>query len=201
MSGTTNYSVRLKILEILYNKATEGTDWAVEREEMKRLLPISENQLDFNMLYLNDKKLANIRKLDPGNWHTTNITGKGIDVIENKQQFARELPFIQVAIQEIGGKVYGSAVQAVQSEVVSNLQETNKFEQAYEQVRKALISPDKKEEINANLKALEKELLKEKPNKNKIDAIWEWLKGNADWIVPAIAEIVTKALTSASPKP
>jgi hypothetical protein len=55
MSGTTNDAVRLRMLEILYKKATEGTNWAVEREEMKQLLPVPENQLDFNMLYLREK--------------------------------------------------------------------------------------------------------------------------------------------------
>ena len=195
MPETTNDSVRLRILEILYEKATEGTDWAVEREEMKQLLPISENQLDFNVFYLHEKKLANIRRTDRSSWQAAKITGKGIDVIEHKPQFADDLPFIQATIQETGD-VHESAVQIVQSEVNFSQQVTSSFEQAYEQVKEAEVSPEKKQEINANLKALEKELAKEKPNKNKINAIREWLKANADSIAPAIAESVTKRLTA-----
>jgi hypothetical protein len=198
MSGTTNDAVRLRMLEILYKKATEGTNWAVEREEMKQLFPVPENQLDFNMLYLREKKLADLHISNGSSWQTTKITGKGIDIIEHKPQFANEFPFIHVAIQEIGGDVNGSAVQAIQPEVDLNQQETNAFEQAYERVKKAEIAPEKKQEIEANLKALEKEFAKEKPNRNKINAIWEWLRGNADLIVPTIAETVKKVLLSSA---
>jgi hypothetical protein len=198
MSETTNDSVRLKILEILYKKAAEGTSWTVEREEMKQQLPIAENKLDFNMLYLHERKLAKIRRSDSCSWQVAKITGKGIDVFENKPRFAEELPFIRSAIQKPGGEVYDNTVAAVQSEVDLYQQVSSAFEQAYEQVKKAEIAPEKKQEITTNLKALEKELPKEKPNKNKVNAIWEWLRGNADVIVPTITEIVTKILNSSA---
>ena len=198
MFETTNDSVRLKILEILYKRATEGANWTVEREEMRQQLPIAENRLDFNMLYLHEKKLANIRRSNSCSWQVAKITGKGIDVFENKPRFAEELPFIRRAVQEPGEGVCDSTVAAVQSEVGLYQQVSNAFEQAYEQVKKAEIAPERKQEITINLKALEKELLKEEPNKNKVNAIWEWLRGNADVIVPTITEIVTKILNSSA---
>jgi hypothetical protein len=198
MSETTNDSVRLKILKILYKKATEGANWTIEREEMKQQLPIPENKLDFNMLYLHEKKLVNIRRSDSRSWQVAKITGKGIDVLENESRFAEELPFIRSAIQKPGGEVCDNAVAAAQSEVDLYQQVPSAFEQAYEQVKKADIAPEKKQEIIINLKALEKELPKEKPNMNKVNAIWEWLRGNADVIVPTITEIVTKKLNSSA---
>jgi hypothetical protein len=197
MSGIKNDSVRLRILEILYKKAAEGGDWTVQREEIRRLLPIPEKQLDFNVLYLRDKKLLKIHILEKGCWQATKITGKGIDIIENKPRFAEEFPFLLEGVQEkMDTRPTGSIVDTEHCDVNPYQQVPSVFEQAYEQVKKIDILAEKKQEIEANLKALENELPKQKPNKNKISAIYEWLEGNAEYVIPIIAESVTKVLSS-----
>ncbi len=198
MSRMMNNSVRLRILEILYKKAADGGDWAVQREEIRQLLPIPEKQLDFNVLYLHDKKLLKINVLEKGNWQATKITGKGIDVIENKPRFAGELPFVIEGVQEIMGEQPAeSVVNTEQCDVNLYQQVSRAFEQAYEQIKKSDALPEKKQEIKANLKALENELPKQKPNKNKVNAIYDWLKENAEYVIPTITESVTKVLNSA----
>ncbi len=198
MSGMKNDSVRLRILEILYKKAAEGGDWTMQREEIIQLLPISEKQLDFNVQYLHNKKLLKIRVLEKANWQATKITAKGIDVIENKPRFADEFPFILESIQgKMADQPDGSIVDTDQCDVNLYQQVSSAFGQAYEQVKKTDILLEKKQEIEANLKALENELPKQKPNKNKITAIYDWLKVNAEYVIPIIAESVTEALSSA----
>jgi hypothetical protein len=197
MSRTKNDSIRLRILEILYKKAIEGGDWAVEREELKRLLPIPEHQFDFNVLYLHEKKLLKIHILENGNWQAAKISGKGIDVVENKPRFIGEFPFIQEAVREDKDDKTNESIETDQCEVNLYQEVSIAFEQAYEEVRKGDSLPEKKLEINANLKALENELRKQKPNKNKINAIYEWLKENANFVIPTVTESVTKLLNSA----
>ncbi len=193
---TSNDLVRYKILEILFNKASlRGTDWNVKRKEMIESLPFEEKQIDFNFFYLFDKGLAKMFKHTSKNWETATITSKGIDVIEHKQNFVEELPFIQVAIQEINAPIYGNAIQAVNSTITFNQQVTDAFKQTYQTLEtKKDLTPEQKTEIKKNLIILEEELKSKDKDAGKIQKLWKRIKKNASWIAPILVNIVLKGL-------
>ena len=195
MSEISNDEIRYKILEILYKVALKGgPNWQVKRSYLKNHLSVDESLVDFNVFYLADRDLARIIKRS-GNWETVVITGEGIDVYEHKLDFASQYPFIKIAIQNIDGPVYGSAVQAVDSKLSINQRITDSFKQAYSLIElQSDLSSGEKKEIKKNLKGLEEEVKAEKPDKNKLQRLWDWVKANANWVVPTLKEIIEDIL-------
>ena len=200
MSEISNDEIRYRILEILYKVALKGgPNWQVQRSYLNTHLRVDENLVDFNVFYLVDKDLARIRKRDR-NWETVVITGKGIDVYEHKLDFASQYPFIKIAIQKIDGPVFGSAVQAIDSKVDIKERINASFTNAYSIVKSdTSLSDEERTKIKENLKKLEAEIKAEKPDKGKVQSLWDWIKNNAQWVVPAlkvIIEDILKALGS-----
>jgi hypothetical protein len=121
-----NENIRLDILRILYKKAQEdskGYNWEVLPEQFQETLHIPENRIMFNLLYLEQKHLVNVRKvMGGGGWISAVITAYGIDIIER------------------------------------------------------IIS-------------LEEEDKKEKPDESKVHKSLDWLKVNANWIIPTIIDL------------
>ena len=192
MATPSNDEIRYKILEILHRTAYRGgSHWEVKRSYLKNHLKVGDNQLDFNVWYLHDRGLAEVKKISKGNWETVVIKGKGIDVFEHKSQFAEQYPFIQIAVQRIEGPVYGNAIQAVGSKVSINERITASFKQGYSLVElQRNLSEDKKTKIKENLEELEEEVKTEKPDKSKVQRLWDWVKANASWVVPTLREII-----------
>ena len=195
MSEISNDEIRYKILEILYKVALKGgPNWQVKRSYLKNHLSVDESLVDFNVFYLADRDLARIIKRS-GNWETVVITGEGIDVYEHKLDFASQYPFIKIAIQNIDGPVYGSAVQAVDSKLSINQRITDSFKQAYSLIElQSDLSSGEKKEIKKNLKGLEEEVKAEKPDKNKLQRLWDWVKANANWVVPTLKGVIEDIL-------
>ncbi len=193
MPEISNDEVRYKILQVLYETATKSADWRVQRSYLKTKLNLDEKQIDFNLLYLDSRKLAQVTEARDSNWEQVRITGKGIDVYEHKLKFVDRYPFIQVAIQNIEGAVSGNAVQSMST--VNITQITDAFNNAFSIVKSEPNVPEeKRKEVIRNLEALQEELKKEKPNLSKAKAIWTWLKNNANWIVPTLKDIVETIL-------
>ena len=196
MPEPTNDWTRYRILEILYGKATElGTDWIVTREELRRLLLIEDKFIDFNVFYLNDMKLAQILQISNRNWSKVQITGKGIDVIEHKQKFSDEYPFIKTTIMQIQGDVNAPIIQATDSQVNFSQQVNDAFKQAYRMVESKIdMQPEQKEEVKKNLKALEEELRNKEVDLDKIQKTWAWIKRNANWLVPTLTQVISDGI-------
>jgi hypothetical protein len=71
----------------------------------------------------------------------------------------------------------------------------NSFHQAQTQLAaKDDLSEEKKSEIRQQLNALEEELKKETIDRDKFLGIWDWIKGNADWLVPTLKTTVAEGL-------
>ena len=196
MSEISNDLLRYQILEILYQRASERVDWRVNREEIIKLIQAPENQIDFGVLYLHEIDLAKVREVRGNNWSSVIITGKGIDVIEHKQKFAEQLPFIQVAIQKIDA-VYGNAIQAINSQVTLNQQITDAFKQAYSLIDLKKIPEEEKNSVRKKLEDLELELRKEKLDAGRAQNLWGWLKANASWLVPTLVEVFMESVKKA----
>ena len=187
--------VRYKILEILYNKASlAGTNWNVNRKEIIKSLAFEEKEIDFNIFYLFDKGLAKMITHSGNNWVIATITSKGIDVIEHKQKFVEDFPFIQVAIQEINAPIYGNAIQAVNSQVNFNQRVEDVFKKAHNRLEKEDINDVQKEEVKENLNRLKKELKKKDKDAGKIQKLYKRLKKNASWVTPILVQIVLEGL-------
>jgi len=199
MPNPSNDEIRYKILEVLYKIASKGTDWRVKRSYLMSKLNFDEKLIDFNLLYLDSRKLAEVVGTSRTNWEVVRITGKGIDVYEHKLDFASQYPFIKIAIQNIDGPVYGGAVQAIDSKVDINERISKSFNNAYSIVNSdASLSDEKKTEIRGNLKELEEEVKAEKPDESKVRRLWDWIKNNAQWVVPTIKEIIEDILKALS---
>jgi len=159
MPEPTNDWVRYRILEILYGKATQETDWGVTREELRKALLLEDKLIDFNVGYLHQVKLAQILLITRRAWEKIQITGKGIDVIEHKPQFSDEYPFLKTQIVQVHGDVNAPIIQATDSQVNFSQQVNDAFKRAYSMVEgKNDIQPEQKEEIKKNLKDLQEEL-------------------------------------------
>jgi hypothetical protein len=184
--------VCLDILELLYkhlndNPAGSGVDRAIIQDTLK----LSEQQMDINMTYLENKTLVTLFRTVSSQWTFAKITADGIDVIENKERYADKFPFTQASTSQIHENVF----QTVRSQVSFTQQVTDAFKQAYDQVRVTKLSTSDKEKIEKQLKALEKELQKtKKADLGAIQKNWEELKKKASWLSPAIAQVVLEGI-------
>ena len=184
--------VCLDILELLYKHLRDdpmgsGVDRAIIQDTLK----LSENQMDINMSYLDDKTLVKLFRTISSQWTFAKITADGIDVIENKERYVDKFPFAQASTSQIHENVF----QTVRSQVSFAQQVTDAFKQAYDQVRATKLSTADKEKIEKQLKALEKELQKtKKADLGTIQKNWEGLKKKASWLSPAIAQVVLEGI-------
>jgi hypothetical protein len=199
MSSPSDDEIRHAILELLLRAAKDNpTVVGMNKQQVYENLQIPEERIEFNMDYLEQKGLV-VRSgfMGPPYWFVK-ITAFGIDVVEQKEKFAAEFPFIQVTIQHIGGNVYGPAVQAVNSQVIFNQQVTDAFKRAYDLVEsKTDATVAQKDEIKKNLKALEEELETKEADAGKIQKAWKWIQRNANWLVPTLSQVVIEGMKMA----
>jgi len=199
MPSITHNEIRQHILEILYkfDEENPGSIGGLTRDRMKEVLQIPEKKLDFNVFYLGKKGLIELSK-GIGIWFYARISAFGIDVIENKEKYSERFPFIQTTIQEIHGPVYGPVIQAVESQVRFNQQVTTAFQKAREIIAtNEEVPPTLMEEIRKHLNLLEEEIKSKEPDAGKIQALWKWLKRNANWVVPTLTQVVLEGLKMA----
>ena len=201
MTESENDQLRRRILKLLYEKALKNpNDCAAKREELISSLSVPVNLIDLNMLYLHEKKLVKIvraffvnRNLD--HWELAVITAKGIDVITHQEKYVEQFPFMQVNLQKINGPIYGSAIQAVNSQVSFSQQVTDAFKQVLDELDgSSFKSVEEKEEIKKNLKILQEEMQSKNADLGKIQKSWNWLKQNANWVVPTLTQVVIEGI-------
>lgn len=200
MSSIAHDVIRHRILEILYKFAEKNPESiGLDRERMKEILQISTEKIDFNMLYLEEKGLVELYKVTGSLWHSAQITASGVDVIENKEKFGEQYPFIQTNIQEIHARdINAPIVQAIESKISFNQQVTTAFQQARKIIElKEDISPTLRKTIEKYVNLLETELRNKEPDAGKIQKSWNWLKRNANWVVPTLTQIVLEGMKRA----
>ena len=194
---TTNDEIRMRILQSLYDfYYQDPKSMGIDRAKMLELTGTQENPMDSNMLYLEEKHLVKLEKVLGSLWAWARITAFGIDVIENKQKYQQQFPFVTVQIQEIHGDVHGNVVQAKDSQVTIQ-QMDNAFQIAHDMTEsKTEISQEEKKKVHENLASLQEELKKREPDAGEIQKCWNWLKRNANWVVPVLAQIVSEVVKS-----
>ena len=196
MSSASDDQIRYAILEVLHKAARDNpTSFGLDRDKMQEILKIPENRIEFNMPYLEEKGLVKRSGfMGPPYWFAT-ITAFGMDVVEHKELYASQLPFIQVTIQQIQGNIQGNIIQAVNSHINFSQQVTDAFKKAYSTVEtKTNVSLEQKEEIKKNLKILDEELQNTKKDAGKIQKAWDWLQRNANWLIPTLTQVVSDGI-------
>lgn len=195
MTSSSSAEIRHELLQFLYSFAQANPSFSFPRNLLQRLFQIPKNKMDFNMLYLEQKRLVKLLKSMGSLWDSAEITALGIDVVEDKDKFGQQFPFIQTTIQEIYGDVHGTVVQAVQSQVSFNQQVTNTFKEARTLVdKKENVPSDLKKDIKRRLNLLEEELGKTEPDVGRMQKSWKWLKRNANWVVPTLTKVVLEGI-------
>jgi hypothetical protein len=199
-SSTSDDEVRYRILAILYKEEKDNPEGSpghlmgLEPKYIVKHLDIPEKQVYFNMSYLDKKGLITIMKFSGNVWSFMRITPFGIDVYENKDKYKEKLHFIQ-NILNISAPIYGPVIQAVASEVTYNQQLNNAFEQARIITdRRPDISGELRIETNNRLDSLEEELKKKDTDLGRVQRLWQWLKGNASWVVPVLKDLVLEVM-------
>jgi hypothetical protein len=188
--------VRLDILELLYkHRGDNATRSGVDRAIIQATLKLSEKQMDINISYLEDKALVTLSRTLGSQWTFAKITSDGIEVIENKERYADKFSFTQASTSQIQDEDHENIREAVSSETIFPLQVTDTFRQARDQVRATKLSRSDEEKIEKQLKALEKELQKnKKADLGTIQKDWVELKKKASWLSPILSRVVLEGI-------
>jgi hypothetical protein len=196
--STPDNQVRHDILELLYKRFRDDENSSgVDRAIIQANLGLTEKQMDTNMLYLEEKALVAFSITKGSQWTIAKITADGIAVLQNKERYADKLPSTQAITNQIP-KDNQNAIHPVQPELSFTEQLAEAFDKANHQVFAKNISSSKKGKIEKQLRELERELRKvEKADLGKIQQSWEWLKKNAGWVNPTIAQVVLEGVKTA----
>jgi len=191
---SSNKEIRYIILKKLYDFFHENPGSAgVSKSDMMQTLNAQEKLVDANMIYLEEKHLVKTIGTMGAIWLVANITAFGIDVIENQEKYKDQFPFVQV--QVVHGNNYGNMAQAATGSKISIAQINEAFQRARDLTKAATgISKELKEQVEDNLTRLEDEIKKNEPELGKVQKTWKWLKVNASWVVPILANIVIEAM-------
>jgi len=193
-----NDVTRSIILEILYYHEQENPgSFGLDRKEMIPLLKLPLNVIDRNVLYLEDKRLIKLEKYLGALWGFARITSYGIDVVEQKEKYQDQFPFI-IQIQNIQGSVYGNVVQADNSEVYLTQQVLNEISMLRELVVQSDIIDSFRPVLNLHFDTIEDELKKNKLDKaiirQSISVIKKYDSNSVPLILDRIAKIILKQI-------
>ena len=181
-----NQEVRFNILKKLYEKERNSPGRGTSSADLLKELSISENDLSFNIRYLEDKYWVKLTKFLGGNF-IANITSEGIDLVENDSGLKQAFPTLNFVIQN------GQVNMANQNS--SNIRNTVNIT-SYEEILKEAEKLENKEEIKKHIKAIQTED-KKKDNErdsNVITKSWKFIKNKAPSIIPLIEPIVKRLL-------
>ena len=193
----SNDEIRLQILKLLHDHEQENPgEFGPERDTMLKSLQdklgsdVTEKQMDFNMLYLEEKNLVKLLKTIGLLWNNSNITSYGTDVIEHKERYVNQFPFITVQIQNISeSTIVGDVVQAQnQAQVV-----INKINEAFPKARQLTKTmpgktDDEKREILKKIDELEQHI--KDSDAGLIQKTWNWLKNHALELYPILQPVL-----------
>ena len=194
MSLTDN-QVRLEILQLLYNLASDNpSSLGIDRAIIQATLHISQQQMDDSVSFLEANGLVGLFRADGTKWTFAKITGDGLDVVDHKERYAEKYAFTQNETSQIQ-----ESKQQKFSKKDPNANFTElvaiSFKQASDQVLGSSKSNYDKSKIEKRLKEFQKELTKaKKADLNSIQKDWAWLKKNAGFVCPEVAPAVLETI-------
>jgi hypothetical protein len=180
-----NTAIRRKILEMLYDSMRKHPYNRVTPKEFKESMDIDLKELHFNIIYLEEKGLLELQKpLEGSLFVGARITPKGIDMVEDEYQMNVFFPQ-ELATPHIPDSTF--------QKLDSLIKKTEDL---------GIPSPDSKELIIEELKAILSELKSKEPSYSRIKGFVERLKErnfevwqNLMDIIkdPAVARVVSTA--------
>lgn len=187
--------VRLKILELLYNRQGNNPESSgIDRAIIQDALKLSQQQLDNNMSYLEEQSLVSLVRLSGSQWTFAKITLEGMNVIENKERYSDKFSFTQSITGQTSETQQGLSKTPL-SQASFSEQLSVSFKQALDHIRVSNLPAKEREKIEKQLRTLEKELQKTpKIDLAPIQKDWEWLKKNANSSTPTISRVVLEAI-------
>jgi hypothetical protein len=166
----TTREIRRKILESLYARFKEHPYYRLTPKELQEILDVSLQELNFNVVYLEEKGYLELQKPLEGNIFVgARITTKGIDLVEDEYQFNALFPV----------------------NPIDNVMESNVFQEftsLLHNIKTTLnIDNNTKELIIEEIKEITNELQKNKPSYSEI-------KKSINQIRNRDAEVYTKVM-------
>jgi DNA-binding MarR family transcriptional regulator len=161
----TNSEIRRKILEMLYERFEEHPYHRITPKEFRETLNIDLKNLNFNIIYLEEKGHVELQKpLEGSIFVGARITTKGIDLIEDEYQFNITYPvtrprrsarkdFLQefdALIKKIQSlnTMNGDTKELIIEEIIEIKSELKKPEPSYSKVKSLVVKINDK---NSNL--------------------------------------------------
>lgn len=183
-----NDEIRHKILSVLYGEFEENPTGPISREElMARLSDIDPKRIDVNMIYLTKKGFVRTLRGHGAPWMHTIIEPPGIDLVEDRSRFDVEFPptsNLQIFQGDVGTVVQIGEIRTA----IEGIGDVRAI------VREEIKDSDLSEELEARLDELDALLTEKTIDKGEISKILRFFKANASWVVPILAQAVTKAL-------
>lgn len=160
-------AIRLEILRQYYNLYKSDPDSKYDCAELMNSFGINKSELRGHILYLHDKGLLKGYMSLQGGLNCR-ITHKGIDALENPEQFLYDIPFLNLIIH---GDVTNSTItQAKEIKII------NGFNQIYQTIEKSDLAQENKDELLKDIKDLESEGNKKNPNLGTIKSLLDKVK-------------------------
>ena len=179
-----NNQIRRKIIEELYKSNEKKPGLTTPHGRLRNEIGIEDNELDRNINYLKDK--GYIHLTTAMDYYAAKITDKGIDLIEDNNEFNTKFPLLSIN-QNI---VQNSTNVNIGSNNSINISDS--FNQIYQDPN--FVKANNKEEIQKIILEIQKELQNDAVSKSKIKDSVDWLRTNAKWTIPTIAQIVTAVM-------
>jgi len=183
-NALTDAGIQKRILEILLETQERNpSGFGVHRSVMRRELNISEQSMDYHMAYLAQRRLVRLTEVPNFLWLWAKITAFGIDTLQNKVE--QQWPSAQPIVKES----HGEDKEDVKAGLIRRLADA--FQRAHDLTKaKGGLSEKKENKVLEKLNLLEEELSKKEPDAGEIQETWQWLKKNADWVEPALRQVV-----------
>jgi hypothetical protein len=166
--------IQKHVLEFLVEETAKNpSGYGVHRSIMQKAIDMSDKDMDFIMAFLEQRGLVKLIEAPNYSW-----------------LWAKVMPAGKRVIQESN----------LSKESKSNLSQkiADNFQLAYDLTNeKKRTSKKRKRMIIDNLNRLEEELAKEDIDAGKIQIIWNWLRKNASWILPALSDTVLEGMKHA----
>jgi len=186
----TDEEIRGLILKVLYAKYQEAPFDYIERKTIMEETGITtENRIDGNLNYLNQKELIDVEWFIGTNY-CAKINAKGIDFITkpNLEKFKDIHSSVQLGNIHINGDVNAPIM------IGNNVQITDSFNQLKGITEeKKDISTEEREEILSKIKELETALSKDLIHKPTVQKLKDFFSKYSD-LIPIVINIINKAL-------
>jgi len=177
--------IRFEILKTLHEKEKKFSGRGMSSKDLLDKLKISQEELRFNIKYLEDKYWIKLIKFLGGNF-IANITSYGIDLVENKPGLEQAFPSLNLIYQN-------GQINIANQNSDNNV---NTINIGYDEILRKAEELDDSEELKAKVEAIkaEDEKPEEQRDSNIITRSWKYIKDHASEIVPMLEPIVKRLL-------